>query len=103
LSSITEHSIPATHPSLPGHFPGNPVVPGVVLLEEILTAAMAWQPESRIRGLQAVKFLQPVTPDSRFSIALELLGPGKITFICSAGQQLLSTGTILLHAPSGPE
>jgi len=103
LSSITEHSIPATHPSLPGHFPGNPVVPGVVLLEEILTAVRTWRPESRIRGLQAVKFLQPVAPDSRFSIALELRAPGKIAFRCSAGHQLLNTGTIILHAPSGPE
>ena len=103
MSFITEHCIPAMHPSLPGHFPGNPVVPGVVLLEEILTAAMAWQPEACIRGLQAVKFLQPVAPDSRFSIALELLAPGKIAFRCSAGQKLLSTGTIILHAPPGSE
>lgn len=102
MSFITEHSIPATHPSLPGHFPGNPVVPGVVLLEEILMAVRAWQPESRIRGLQAVKFLQPVAPDSRFNIALELLAPGKIAFRCSAGQKLLNSGTIILHAPPGP-
>ena len=101
MSFITEHCIPAMHPSLPGHFPGNPVVPGVLLLEEILTAAMAWQPEACIRGLQAVKFLQPVAPDSRFSIALELLAPGKIAFRCSAGQTLLNTGTIILHAPPG--
>lgn len=100
---IAEHYIPATHPSLPGHFPGNPVVPGVVLLEEILTAVRKWQPESRIRGLQAVKFLHPVAPDSRFSIALEVLSPGKITFRCSAGQKLLNTGTIILHAPQGHE
>lgn len=103
MSFITEHRIPATHPSLPGHFPGDPVVPAVVLLEEILTTAMTWQPESRIRGLEAVKFLQPVTPDSHFSIALEQCAPGKIAFRCSAGQQLLNTGTILLHAPPGPE
>jgi len=101
LTFIAEHSIPATHPSLPGHFPGNPLVPGVILLEEVLTAVRTWQPESRIQGFQAVKFLQPVYPDSRFSIELKTLAPGKIGFRCRAGQQLLNSGTIILHAPQG--
>jgi len=32
------------HPSLPGHFPGNPVVPGVVILEEVLEAIRQTEP-----------------------------------------------------------
>jgi 3-hydroxyacyl-[acyl-carrier-protein] dehydratase len=31
-------TISADHPSLPGHFPGTPIVPGVVILDEILAA-----------------------------------------------------------------
>ena len=31
------------HPSLPGHFPGSPVVPGVVVLDQVLKAAELWR------------------------------------------------------------
>jgi 3-hydroxyacyl-[acyl-carrier-protein] dehydratase len=34
--------IGADHPALPGHFPGTPVVPGVLLLSQVLDAAEAW-------------------------------------------------------------
>lgn len=59
--------VPADHPSLPGHFPGRPVVPGVVLLDRVLDAIVASEPHlsadilDRLR-LPQVKFLQPLLP-----------------------------------------
>ena len=35
--------IRADHPSLPGHFPGAPLVPGVVILDEVLEALIEWR------------------------------------------------------------
>ena len=56
-------SIPADHPCLPGHFPGHPLVPGVVVLEQVLLAAAAehGQALSHLR-LPQVKFLAPLCP-----------------------------------------
>lgn len=97
MSFASEHNIPSTHPSLEGHFPDNPVVPGVVLLEEVITALHKWIPDSQIKGFKAVKFLQPLRPDNRFTINLQEKAPGIITFNCHSEQLLLNTGTLILH------
>jgi 3-hydroxymyristoyl/3-hydroxydecanoyl-(acyl carrier protein) dehydratase len=52
-------TIGADHPSLPGHFPGQPLVPGVVLLEAAL-APLRQPGDRRIAKLEAAKFLAPV-------------------------------------------
>jgi 3-hydroxyacyl-[acyl-carrier-protein] dehydratase len=44
MSFEIRRAIPADHPSLAGHFPGAPVVPGVVILDEIAAALAEWRP-----------------------------------------------------------
>ena len=53
--------IDAGHPSLPGHFPGAPVVPGVVLLD-CIGASLERAGAGRFARLGAVKFLAPLLP-----------------------------------------
>jgi 3-hydroxymyristoyl/3-hydroxydecanoyl-(acyl carrier protein) dehydratase len=54
--------IAATHPALPGHFPGNPIVPGVVLLDRI-ASAIERAHGARLAAIAAVKFLAPLKPE----------------------------------------
>jgi 3-hydroxyacyl-[acyl-carrier-protein] dehydratase len=54
--------IAATHPALPGHFPGNPIVPGVVLLDRI-AAAIERARGLRLAKIASVKFLAPLKPE----------------------------------------
>ncbi len=64
--------IAADHPSLPGHFPGRPVVPGVVLLERVLEAIeTAGGAELGALRLPQIKFLRPLLPEQTARIEVQ--------------------------------
>nr|UXE46149.1 hypothetical protein Hi04_10k_c5801_00007 [uncultured bacterium] len=86
--------VPASHPALQGHFPGRPVVPGVVLLDEVVAAIAQWQHQSFVpTGFPSVKFLQPLLPGETYSIRLN--GDAmRIVFECAAGERVLLRGTV---------
>jgi predicted hotdog family 3-hydroxylacyl-ACP dehydratase len=60
--------VPADHPSLPGHFPDEPIVPGVVILDEVAGALSQWR-QSRITHIHLAKFLSPLKPEKIFTIS----------------------------------
>jgi len=74
--------IAADHPSLAGHFPGNPIVPGVVILEEVTRAFEDWRPGSRVIGMPVVKFLAPLRPEQPFAIRFAESSARGIRFEC---------------------
>ncbi|MEY8877199.1 MAG: hypothetical protein AB9M60_11870 [Leptothrix sp. (in: b-proteobacteria)] len=57
-------AIAADHPAFAGHFPGRPLLPGVVLLAEALEVLLATPAGAdwTAATLNAVKFLAPVEP-----------------------------------------
>ncbi|HVQ34013.1 MAG TPA: hypothetical protein VMS49_08745 [Lysobacter sp.] len=63
--------VPSDHPSLPGHFPGRPVVPGVVVLDRVIDAIEARHGPVGALRLPQVKFVQPLLPGEAAEIALE--------------------------------
>jgi len=70
-SHISILHIPAHHPSLAGHFPGMPLLPGVVLLDKALNHIAKNFTLNTCR-LDNVKFLHPVIPDEVEGIHLTL-------------------------------
>jgi 3-hydroxyacyl-[acyl-carrier-protein] dehydratase len=88
--------IRADHPSLPGHFPGAPLVPGVVILDEVLEALIEWRHDCLLTGIQRVKFLAPLKPEHPFTISLSATSKdaGAVSFCCRAGERILAEGRL---------
>jgi acyl-CoA synthetase (AMP-forming)/AMP-acid ligase II len=92
-----EVEIAADHPAFDGHFPGHPVLPGVVLLSLVMQALQA-QPDLQSRlgpapTIEQVKFLAPVTPGQRLRVVLREQ-PRGIAFELRRGPTLLAKGTL---------
>ena len=94
-ASICEHfHIAASHPALPGHFPGDPIVPGVVLLERVgASARRAFGAD--VTGLPQAKFLRPLRPDEITDLRIERSG-ASAKFSIHRGQELIATGMLEL-------
>jgi 3-hydroxymyristoyl/3-hydroxydecanoyl-(acyl carrier protein) dehydratase len=86
--------VPAKHPALTGHFPGNPIVPGVVILDAVIAAAVAWLGAGfQVRGLSHAKFLAPLKPDQAARIELVLRGP-LVEFAVYREEATIAKGTL---------
>lgn len=88
-----QFSIPADHPSLPGHFPGRPIVPGVVVLERVLEAIEASHGPLGALRLPQVKFAQPLLPGESAQILLNGEAP-RWRFKVLRGDMLLASGEV---------
>jgi|SwirhisoilCB2_FD_contig_41_7918628_length_478_multi_1_in_0_out_0_2 3-hydroxymyristoyl/3-hydroxydecanoyl-(acyl carrier protein) dehydratase len=81
------------HPALPGHFPGNPLVPGAVVLERVAVALKAWR-GTAVGGLDA-KFVRPLRPGEEATIALEGDGARVRFEVTRADGGVLARGILL--------
>jgi 3-hydroxyacyl-[acyl-carrier-protein] dehydratase len=86
----------ADHPTLPGHFPGAPIVPGVVILDEVLEALIEWRERSQLTGIRTVKFLAPLRPEQPFTISFSADNEraGEVTFCCRAEDRVIVEGRL---------
>lgn len=90
--------ISADHPSLPGHFPGRPIVPGVVLLDRVIDAIEASQGPLPPLRMPQVKFLKPLLPGQQALVELQGGAP-RWRFRVLRGEELLASGEIVAEVP----
>ncbi len=86
--------IPKDHPSLPGHFPGRPIVPGVVVLEHVLEAIEATHGPLGPLRLPQVKFAQPLLPGETAEVLLDGASP-RWRFRVLRGLVVIASGEVV--------
>jgi 3-hydroxymyristoyl/3-hydroxydecanoyl-(acyl carrier protein) dehydratase len=70
---VTHSSVPREHPSLPGHFPGQPIVPGVVLLDLVFEAIRTQLSTNvTLQSVVSAKFLHACEPEQRVDMHIKL-------------------------------
>ena len=79
----------ADHPVFPGHFPGRPIVPGVLLLDWT-QAAIEAQLGQRIQALAEAKFHSPATPADVLELDFEVSACAVRFEIRSAARKIAS-------------
>lgn len=81
------------HPCCAGHFPGNPIIPGALLLDEVLTCiatdlnidGWAWR-------VKSAKFPQSVKPGEIVHIDYTQTANGEIRFECTVSNSKVMSG-----------
>lgn len=82
MRAIHQFRVAADHPCLPGHFPGRPIVPGVLLLDEALRAIAAETRLPEPLRLSRVKFMGPLLPEEPATVMVGEPRNGRLAFAC---------------------
>jgi 3-hydroxymyristoyl/3-hydroxydecanoyl-(acyl carrier protein) dehydratase len=96
--------VPLDHPAFAGHFPGKPIIPGVLLLDRALNAiaAQTGMPLDQCE-VRSVKFLSPARPGDELTVRFDIAASGVIRFEIVSGQRKYASGDILPATTVPPE
>ncbi|MET0065859.1 MAG: ACP dehydratase [Candidatus Thiodiazotropha sp.] len=87
--------VPADHPCLAGHFPGNPIVPGTLILDRVIELVQSRYPETEVAEVVTAKFMQPLLPGQAFEVWGEDK-PGQLSFECRVNGSPVASGKLAL-------
>ena len=92
-------NIPANHPTGAGHFPGNPIIPGALLLAEVLRCIERAEGKHFTScNVKTAKFLHPARPGDTVEIEYARSAQGTMEFKCAVAGAIVLSGGIVASA-----
>lgn len=100
-------NVTANEPQFTGHWPGNPVMPGVLMLEAmaqvggifLLSEADAAGKHAVFAGMDAVRFRRQVVPGDQLTISADLVrrkgSLGKVAVVARVGDEVAVEGEFM--------
>ena len=103
--AVCRKTFPPHEPFFAGHFPGDPIVPGVILTEALAqTAGIAGGGEGRafrLTAIKAMKFPGAVKPQEEITLRAEKRGAGgglwQFDVIARVGERVVAEGAVVLN------
>jgi 3-hydroxyacyl-[acyl-carrier-protein] dehydratase len=89
-------AIPAEHPVFAGHFPGMPIVPGVMLLDAAVHAIIGDAKFAGTWQITTAKFLSPLQPDEQAVISWDA-HENSIRFDIATADRAIASGSLSLE------
>ena len=103
--ALCRKTFPSDEPFFAGHFPGEPIVPGVILTEALAqTAGIAGGSEGRafrLTAIKAMKFPGAVRPREEITLRAEKRGAvgglWQFDVVARVGERVVAEGTLVLN------
>lgn len=92
-------TIEAGHRCLDGHFPGEPIVPGVMLLAHV-ERAVARCRGGRLARIVRCKFVAALEPEQPCAIELIVKSASRLQFVCKGPGGCVAHGLIEWSTPA---
>jgi 3-hydroxyacyl-[acyl-carrier-protein] dehydratase len=102
MTETVSLTIDPAHPSLAGHFPGDPIVPGAILLDYAI-AHVEGAFGRKVVGILAAKFLVPVRPQQTVTFRVAGGDNGRVTITALIGRAVVCSLSVALAGEATDE